>query len=260
MFSVRRRATGRSADPSLDRALDTALDTAPDTTFDTAPESVPVGFEGVAGAALDGSDVIAASETVGRDLALDGRSADEALRGLRTTWRAVRGVDPPFEVVTAVVTAWSEATLAVVNDISCEDPMTGLASAAHLRSSLGALFSSQRHAGMHPRDSHALVLVELPGRRDAGPGSDAIVRAMRLTSLGEAARTVFPAGEVVGRVGAHRVAVLARRDARLGVRVRLLRRLLEGTAAEGQAPRVWIEGLPASDLAAGMLLDELARA
>src|SRR5690606_38463240 len=100
---------------------------------------------------------------------------------------------------------------------------------------------------------------ELPGRREPGPGSDPIVRAMRMTALGEAARTVFPAGEVVGRVGTCRVAVLARRDARLGVRVRLLRRLLEGAEAPGQVPRVWIEGLPASDLAAGVLLDELVR-
>lgn len=247
MFSVRRRAAGGSAGPSGA------------STSGGVPEDVPVGFEGVAEAALDGSEVIAACEAVGRELALDGGSADEALRGLRTTWRAVRGVDPPFDVVTAVVTAWSEATLAVVNHISCEDPMTGLATPAHLRSSLGALFRSQRHPGMHPRDSHALVLVELPGRAEPGPGADPIVRAMRMTSLGEAARTVFAGGEVVGRVGAYRVAVLARRDARLGVRVRLLRRLLEGTEAEGQAPRVWIEGLPASDLAAGMLLDELAR-
>lgn len=251
MFNVRRRATGHPADPVLDE-----------------PQGVPAGFESVAEAVADGVDPAAACEAVGREIALDGGSADEALRGLRETWLAVVGTDPPFDAVASVVKAWSEATLAVVNHISCEDPMTGLASPAHLRSSMGSLFRSQRHAGLHPRDSHALVVVELAPERSAagvpvgvgGVGGDPIGRAMRMTSLGESVRTVFPAGEVVARVGTHRVAVLAQRDAQLGVRVRLLRRLVEGAEAPDQPPRVWIEGLPASDLAAGVLLDELARA
>lgn len=224
------------------------------------PASVPRGFEAIAEAAVADRCVVSACEALGRELALDGGSADEALRGLRTTWWAVAEADPPFDAVAAVVRAWSDATLAVVNHISCEDPMTGLASAAHLRSSLASLFRGQRQAGVHPRDSHALVLVELAGGHpDPTGGGDPIDRAMRMAALGEAARTVFPGGEVVGRVSAHRVAVLACRDVRLGVRVRLLRRLLEGGDAPERAPRVWIEGLPASDLAAGVLLDELAR-
>ncbi|QCC77756.1 hypothetical protein [Nocardioides daphniae] len=65
---------------------------------------------------------------------------------------------------------------------------------------------------------------------------------------------------MVGRLGVNRVAVLAERDARLGVKVRLLRRLVDGVDVRGHDARVWIEGLPASDLASGLMLDELARA
>ncbi|MBE7323588.1 hypothetical protein IEQ44_02835 [Nocardioides sp. Y6] len=220
---------------------------------------VPRGFEAVAEAVAEERCPLGACEALGRELALDGSSADEALRGLRATWRAVAGEDPTFDALAALVAAWSDATLAVVNHISCEDPMTGLASPAHLRSSLAALFRGERAAGMHPRDSHALVMVELAGADHAPSGQDPIGRAMRMAALGESARTVFPGGEVVARLGAHRVAVLASRDARLGVRVRLLRRLLEGAQDPELTPRVWIEGLPASDLGAGVLLDELAR-
>jgi hypothetical protein len=82
---------------------------------------------------------------------------------------------------------------------------------------------------------------------------------MRLARAGELARTVFAREETIARVGMHRVAVLARRDDRLGRRVRVLRTLLDGVQAGGPQLRVWIEGLPTSDRAAGMLLDELAR-
>lgn len=270
MFKVRRRNGAGS--PSLGRSTPhTSSPRSPllspppaaagdDSLAPAVLAAVPSGFEAVAEAVHAGHAPNAACEAVGRELALDGASAEEALRGLREAWQAVCDTDPPFEAVASLVKAWSDATLAVVNNVSCEDPMTGLASPAHLRSSLAALFRGQRQAGAHPRDSHALVVVELVGDHpDSAGGSDPIVRAMRMTSLGEAARTVFAGGEVVGRVGAYRIALLARRDARLGVRVRLLRRLVEGMEAPEQPPRVWIEGLPASDLAAGVLLDELAR-
>lgn len=254
MFSVWRTRPGSAPSP------DTGGAEGPSLAAPQLPGEVPRGFEAIAEAVVADEGAVDACEALGRELALDGASADEALQGLRDTWQLLRGSDPPFDAVAAVVKAWSDATLAVVNHISCEDPMTGLASTAHLRSSLEALFRGQRRAGVHPRDSHALVVVELAGeRREGAVGGDPIVRAMRMTSLGEAARTVFPAGEVVGRVAAYRVAVLVQRDAKLGVRVRLLRRLVEGMESFEHAPRVWIEGLPATDLSAGILLDELAR-
>lgn len=219
---------------------------------------VATGFEAVAEALADRADPLPACEAVGRELALDGASADEALACLRSTWRAVVGEDPSYDAVAGLVRAWSESTLAVVNHIGCEDPMTGLSSQAHLRSGIAALFRAQSQHGVHPRESHALVVVELVAERHGAQGSDPITRAMRMASLGEAARTVFAGTEVVARLGSRRVGVLADRDDRLGVRVRLMRRLLEGLPLGG-TPRVWIEGLPASDLASGLLVGELAR-
>ena len=87
---------------------------------------------------------------------------------------------------------------------------------------------------------------------------DVLTRAMYVAQLGDTARTVFPGRETIGHVAPGRVVVLADRDDRIGRRVGLLRRMLDG----GTPPhtRVWIEGLPDSDEAAGRLLDELTRA
>ena len=192
----------------------------------------------------------------GQVLARDGASVEETLEGLRETWRHVRGGDPSYEVVTAVVTAWSETTLGYLHQLSCDDPLTGLASQAHLRSRLSELFRLGE-AG----DAHALVVCVLPlGDDPSEDADDHFTRAMRLARAGELARTAFAGDETIARLGSRRVTVLARRDDRLARRVKVLRTLLSGVDPDGAPVRVWIEGLPGSDRTAGMLLDELARA
>ena len=77
---------------------------------------------------------------------------------------------------------------------------------------------------------------------------------MTMAQVGRIARTVFAGSETIGGVGLRRVVVVAERDEQLPQRVTLLR-----TMTEREQTRVWIEGLPGSDEAAGALLDELAR-
>jgi GGDEF domain-containing protein len=207
-------------------------------------------------------DVLDACEVAGEDLARDGASMQEALEGLRDTWQRVSGCDPSFEVVTAFLTAWSETTLGYLHQLSCEDPLTGLASQAHLRSRLAELHRLDQDGVALA--GHALVVCAMPPGDDPSEESgDHFTRAMRLARVGELARTVFPRDETVARLGTHRVAVLVPRDERLGRRVRVLRTLLDGVGTghgPGAGPvRVWIEGLPSSDAGVGMLLDELAR-
>jgi hypothetical protein len=220
---------------------------------------LPHRFEAVGEALTSGSDVIGVCSVAGQELARDGASVEETLAGLRETWRLVAGSDPSYDVVTALLTAWSETTLGYLNQLSCEDPLTGLSSQAHLRSRLSELYrlgGAGTDAGI---GGYALVVFELPFGDDPSdePG-DHFTRAMRVARAGELARTAFARDETVARLGLHRVGIITRRDDRLGRRVRLLRTLLD--AAEPHAPaRVWIEGLPTTDAVAGMLLDELAR-
>jgi hypothetical protein len=219
---------------------------------------LPHRFEAVTEALTSGSDVVDVCSVAGQELARDGASVDEALAGLRATWRAAVGTDPTYDVVTALLTAWSETTLGYLHQLSCEDPLTGLASQAHLRSRLSELYRLG-HAADDGVGAHALVVFAMPfGDGPSEEPVDHFTRAMRLARAGELARTAFARDETVARLGLHRVGILTRRDDRLGRRVQVVRTLLDGTEPD-VAVRVWIEGLPGTDAGAGMLLDELAR-
>lgn len=242
---------------------------------------VPPRFEAVAEALAGGGDAGAACSYAGRVLARDGLSLEETLAGLRETSRAVTGRDPSYDAVAALLGAWSDAALSYLHQLTCQDPVTGLASPAHVRSRLSDLYR-QRGPGVLG-DRWALVVCELPqegqpradqpradqprvdqagadqsreDRRDSG--SRRLTQSLQLARVGETARTVFVRGETIGRIGPRRIVVVAERDQRLGSRVRLWRSLASGILGAA-APRVWIEGLPASDATAGLVLDELAR-
>ncbi len=219
---------------------------------------LPYRFEAVGEALASGSDGCDACAVAGQELARDGGSMQEALEGLRQTWQHLRGSDPSYEALTALLTAWSETTLGYLHQLSCDDPLTGLSSQAHLRSRLSELYRAVREEDHSV--THALVMCALPtGDHPSDEPGDHFTRAMRLARMGEMARTVFVRDETIARLGTRRVAILAPRDERLGRRVRLLRTLLDGLAPDSPPVRVWIEGLPGTDAIAVMLLDELAR-
>ncbi len=243
------------------------------TLLEPVRMGLPPRFEAVAEMLASGSD-LASSHAAGRpavdtaeacavagaQLAKDGASLDEVLAALQTTYRVVRGTEPSYDDVRAIARAWSDTVLAYVHQMACEDPLTGLASLAHVRSRLSELYRGELRGSGRVRDSHALVVAELPPAPTPEPGDGhqhALTRTMRLTELGETARTVFSGTETIGRLGPDRVVVVAARDERLGQRVALLRRMARTVDASGV--RCWIEGLPGDDAVAALLLDELAR-
>ena len=126
--------------------------------------------------------------------------------------------------------------------------MTGLATQPHVRSRLSELYRARERSPERPLDTHALVVVEIR------PGDEGLEQRMTLAQVGRTSRTVFAGSETIGGIGLRRVVVIAERDEQLPQRVTLLR-----TMTEREQARVWIEGLPGSDEAAGALLDELAR-
>ncbi len=207
---------------------------------------IPARFEAAAEALAGGPSAIAACWVAGRDLADAGVSLGESLEGLRSVTRHVSSRDPSFEECHALSLSWSEATLAYLHGLSCADPLTGLATMAHIRERIAELY---RDARLDAR-GHALVVTEVRRPR----GLDQIASARRLTLVGHAARSVFTGQEAIGQVGPSRVVVVAPRDDALAARVGLLRRMIDN-----RAHRIWIEGLPGSDASAVQLLDELAR-
>lgn len=205
--------------------------------------ALPPRLLAVGEAQASGTDSVAACREAGRLLAGDGVALEDALEALHRTSVLVRGHQPDYAELVAVSVAWSDATLGYLHRLSCADPMTGLSTQAHLRGRLAELYRS-----FDVRRSHGLVVVESAG------AADAVSHSLDLARLGDTVRTVFAGSETVAGIGTTRVVVLVDRDDVLARRVALLRALLERTTA-----RVWIEGLPGSDLAAGALLDELAR-
>lgn len=219
--------------------------------------TVPAGFEPLADALRYNGAAIAAAQEIGRQAAGDGSCLDDVLTDVALTYQAVPGVgEPAFEVVRAISTAWADASLRFLHAVSCEDPLTGLASLAHLRSKIMETYREQARSG-EPAPTHALVVVEIDASWSPASHFD---KLLRLVDVAECLRRVYTGDEAIGRLTASRAAAVVRRDDRLGPSLAALRGLLQDWQAEGgAATRVWIEGLPAQPDSADLLLDELAR-
>jgi hypothetical protein len=217
---------------------------------------LPQRFEAVGEALASGMGSVDACAVAGRELALDGVPLDEALDGLLATSSVVRGCEPGFGDVRALAEAWSEATLEYVHRLTCEDPVTGLASLAHLQSRGLVLYRGQLRDRPSPQHTHALVVIEVtrPDRIRSTRG-EPFTADLRTARFAETARTVFAGPETLGHLGPHRIVVVTDRDERLAQRVNLVTRML--ARLEGGA-RVWIEGLPPTGSGAAALLGELA--
>jgi hypothetical protein len=220
---------------------------------------LPARFAAVGERLAAGLDASAACAMVGREMARDGADLGEALDGLRTTCARVLGGEPDFRAVRALSVAWSEETLGYLHQLSCENPLTGLASLAHLRARLSEVYRGAEHGKTSPATSHALVVLDLPALARPSAWEAAFESTMRVVRLAEGARLAFPGGETICQASSSRVVVLAQRGDRLAARVGLLRDLVEDLAPDAGRARVWIEGLPSTNHGAGLLLDEVAR-
>lgn len=222
-------------------------------------QGLPGRFEAVGEALASGCSVEPACALLGRELARDGVDLGEALCGLRATYAAVTGGEPVVAAVEALALAWGEETLGYAHQISCEDPLTGLASLAHLRARLSEVYREADQAGAAVPVTHALVVVELPFLAGVEAREGRFGRALWMVRVAETVRLVFPGSETVCQVGGSRLIIVGERSDALGRKVVALAGLLEDLGGPGRGAQVWIEGLPGGNDAAASLLDELAR-
>jgi hypothetical protein len=238
----------------------------------SAPSPVPAGalservrlqlppmFDAVGEALAGDWDAAAACEAVGRVLGQQGVSLEETLEGLRTTYGLVRDLEPSYGDARAVALGWSESTLGYLHQLSCADPLTGLASMAHLRGRLAELYRGGTREPARLRESHALVVVETVPWGRTSSVAEVFGGDLMMSRIGESVGSVFCGSETICRIGPRRVVVLADRDEHLGRRLGLLRRLLTGGERQYGHVRIWVEGLPEADDTAALLLDELSR-
>ncbi len=238
----------RTAQPPIERELTGA-----------ERRDVPRHLEAVAEALVARRCPIAACAVSGSNLAADGVTLREALAMLAATHEALGLGEPTFAATDALSVSWSEETLAFLSDVSCEDPLTGLASSAHLRARIAEVYRDADLAGTSPRTTHALVMVDLAtvGGAAVPPDPDAFEQALLLAGAAEVARDHFPGGATLARIGRDKIAVLTWRDLHIGRDVAELRHELQLTGAAPRA-RIWIEGLPDTSDTAVMVLSGLA--
>lgn len=198
-----------------------------------------------------GRDMVVPAGRLGRARAEAGVAAREALDDLYALYRQLPGGGPPLVTVRALVEAWTAATVSAIRTATCEDPLSGLASAAYLRTRLTEVYREAERDGAAAADRHVLLVVDLG---EGGPdGWEAML--FRLT-LGDCLRSAFSGGETLAVVGHRAVIGLVGRDHHLARRVETLRTKL-AHVRELDRIRVWLERLPggihgALDLVAGI--------
>lgn len=197
--------------------------------------------DAVAAAIAGGRDAVAACGRLGAARANAGVGAREALTDLYALYRKLPGGSPPMLVVRALVESWTEATVAGITTATCVDPLSGLASAAYLRTRLTEVYREADRDGTAATDRHVVLVVDL-GDRDGAAAWEGML--FRLT-LGDCLRAAFSGGETLAAVGQRAVLGLVVRDHHLARRVETLRgRLQRSRDLEGV--RVWLERLPLS--------------
>jgi len=210
--------------------------------------------DAVVEAVWDRRDVVEACARLGRVRGEAGVGMTETLDDLCALYAALPSGVPPLRALRALVGAWADAGVAPLRTATCEDPLSGLASAVYLRTRLAELYREVERAGGTAPLRHGLVVV--PIGVPSGARWDGLLRRL---ALGEALRSVFSGGETLAVIGPGAVVGLVERDPQLHGRLSALRRRLGEIMDLGWLPRVWLERLPETLPAAYDLLEDLAR-
>ncbi|QQQ75721.1 GGDEF domain-containing protein [Saccharothrix sp. 6-C] len=148
----------------------------------------------------------------------------------------------PAPMLRSTALGWGEVMSTRASTCAAEDPLTGLATCAYLRTRLREVYGEARASG---RREHVLVFVGLDLTRTSGWS-----RVVAMTLLADALKEVFDGGETVASIGSSVACVLLRRDRHLARAVGNLRVLTADRLAVDPhvAPtgpvEVWLEELP----------------
>ncbi|WP_222598435.1 GGDEF domain-containing protein [Lentzea tibetensis] len=182
-----------------------------------------------------------------------------ALHAVLTEGTAMVGADVdalPARMLRMTALGWADVITKQVGSCASEDPLTGLATAAYLRTRLGEVY---RELSV-PSAVYLLVLLRLDLSQATGWS-----RVVAMTLLSDAMRTVFDGGETLATIGPGVAAVLTRRDDVLARQISNLRVLAADSLAVDPHVRptgpadVWIERLPATHAEACTLITALGR-
>lgn len=180
-----------------------------------------------------------------------GCTIEESMDDLAALYAAAGADGPPLPAVRALAGGWAESGLREVGAASCFDPVTGLASRAHLEARLCELYRDRRPG--HPAERLCLVVVDV----DA-PTALAGLPSLHRTS--EALRRTFTQGCILARIGQGRFAAVAPIGPALPCSLEALESLLADTDEhDTTVAAVWVESLPRTYRLVHGLLEDLSR-
>lgn len=157
--------------------------------------------------------------------------------------------------------AWADVAMDQLAHIEVTDPLTGLPTAAYLRTRLGEIYRQADVSGRGVTEEYSLLAVGLDLSLVSGWR-----RVTGLILLAEALRDVLDGGESLATLGPSTLVAVLPRDGRITSKAMTLRRtLLEHLAVDEQlqgmpSPRIRLLRLPATHQAACELLHDLAHA
>ncbi|WP_407652589.1 GGDEF domain-containing protein [Amycolatopsis cynarae] len=167
----------------------------------------------------------------------------------------------PARLITATALAWADAALDQIANIQVIDPLTGLPTAAYLRTRLDEFYRGSKGQGRRAADEHTLLVVSLDLTTMTGWR-----RVTGMILVAEAMRAALDGGESLATLGPSTSVAVLRRDDTLPAKAVLLRRALhqrlssDASVAEIGKPRIRLVRLPATHESACDLLRELGRA
>ncbi|MGM1060289.1 GGDEF domain-containing protein [Saccharothrix sp. Mg75] len=163
----------------------------------------------------------------------------------------------PARMLRVTALGWGDVMSKRAGDCAADNPLTGLATSAYLRTRLREVYAEARVAGCQ---EHVLVLVSIDLNRVAGWS-----RVVAMTLLADALKEVFDSGETLASVGPSTACVLVRRGGRLARTVANLRLLtadrlaVDPHVAPTGPAKVWLERLPGTYDEAVRLVAALGR-
>jgi hypothetical protein len=210
--------------------------------------------DAVVEALAGGGDALAAVTRLGQARADAAVGIREALDDLCALYQQLPAGGPPLTVVRALVEAWTEVAVSAIRSSTCEDPLSGLATAAYLRTRVAEVYREAEHAGTPAGSQRVLLVLQIDDLVMLAGWESLLLRL----ALGDCLRSVFSGGETLASVGPSTVIGLIGRDHWLPGQLKSLRARL---ADLGDVPelRIWTEALPRTLPAAYDLIESTGR-
>ena len=167
----------------------------------------------------------------------------------------------PSRLLRVSALAWADVAMDQLATIEVVDPLTGLPTAAYLRTRLGEIYRGAEAHGRRAADDYTLLVVSLDLSAITG-----WPRVTGMILLAEALRAALDGGESLATLGPSTIAAVLPRDGELSAKAVGLRRALhERLSVDAQfddmaGPRIRLVRLPSTHESASELLVRLSRA